>query len=98
LTGVRRKPTNGWYWQRGVLEVRLLEGATSRVRGAQRWPIKTSALARDGAVKRALDRADAILKKDLRSTIIVFVTGQGANQWIAEKAREFIFEWWRSRK
>lgn len=63
---------DGWYWQRGVLEVRLVEASTQRVRGTKRWPIKASALVHDGAVRRALDMSDAILKKELRTTLIGF--------------------------
>lgn len=70
----------GWYWQRGTLEVRLIETATQRVRGTQRWSIKASALAREGAVQRALGQVDQILKKELRSTLIGFaaVTDAGS--------------------
>lgn len=66
---------DGWYWQRGTLELRFIESANQRVRGTRRWPIKSSALAHDGAVQRALDAADAILKKELRTTIIGFAAG-----------------------
>lgn len=65
----------GWYWQRGVLEVRLLETGTGRVRGVRRWPIKASALAPAGAVQRALDAADTVLKEGLRATLIGFAAG-----------------------
>lgn len=68
---------DGWYWQRGVLEVRLVEESTQRVRGTKRWPIKASALVREGAVRRALDMSDAILKKELRTTLMGFTaTGE----------------------
>lgn len=67
----------GWYWQRGVLEVHLVEPATQRVRGLKRWPIKTSALKQDAAVQRAVDASDAILKKELRGTFIGFAAGAG---------------------
>ena len=62
----------GWYWQRGTLEVRLTEAATNRVRGSQRWPIKTSARDKASSQSRALDEADKILKQDLRATIVGF--------------------------
>ncbi|MFL6713513.1 MAG: LPP20 family lipoprotein [Sulfurifustis sp.] len=68
---------DGWYWQRGVLEVRLLEPATQRVRGLKRWPIKASALQHDGSVQRAVDASDKILKKELRGTFIGFAAGVG---------------------
>lgn len=60
----------GWYWQRGVLEVTLLEKAGSRVRGTKRWNIKSNAPDKESAVKRAMSQADAILKQELRATII----------------------------
>jgi len=60
----------GWYWQRGVLEITLTESATGRVRGTKRWNIKSNAQDRESAFKRALNEADTILKQELRSTII----------------------------
>src|SRR5213075_1862712 len=63
---------DGWYWQRGTLDVKLVENATNRVRGTRRWPIKASALAHDGAVQRALTEVDTVLKKELRATLIGF--------------------------
>lgn len=68
---------DGWYWQRGVLDVRLLESGTQRVRGLKRWPIKASALKHDAAVQRAVDASDAILKKELRGTLLGFAAGAG---------------------
>ncbi len=70
---------DGWYWQRGTLEVKLIEAATNRVRGSKRWPLKSSALTHEGAIQRALSQADAALKKELRSTVIGFAAGEGAN-------------------
>ncbi|MDH4284257.1 MAG: LPP20 family lipoprotein [Gallionellaceae bacterium] len=60
----------GWYWQRGVLEVTLSEAATKRVRGTKRWNIKGNASDRENAVKRALGQADTVLKQELRPAII----------------------------
>ncbi len=64
----------GWYWQRGNLEISVSEAATGRVRGTQRWPIKSSAADKNTAIRRALDEADAILKKELGATIIGMAT------------------------
>lgn len=64
----------GWYWQRGVLEVTLTEVATSRVRGNKRWDIKVSAQQQETARQRALDQAGTILKKELRATLAGFST------------------------
>jgi hypothetical protein len=62
----------GWYWQRGVLEVTLTEVATSRVRGSKRWDIKVSAQQQETARQRALGQVGTILKKELRATISGF--------------------------
>jgi hypothetical protein len=40
------------------------------VRGTQRWAVKGTATDRETAIRRALDEADAILKKELGATII----------------------------
>lgn len=66
----------GWYWQRGVLEVTLSEAATSRVRGTRRWNIKSSAPDRESAAKRAMNQADAVLKQELRTAIIDMAIGR----------------------
>lgn len=64
----------GWYWQRGVLEVTLSETATSRVRGTRRWTVKSNAPDKESAAKRALNQADAVLKQELRTAIIDMAT------------------------
>jgi hypothetical protein len=66
----------GWYWQRGNLEISLTETATGRVRGTQRWPIKGTAMDKESALRRALDEADAVLKKELGATIIGMATSR----------------------
>jgi hypothetical protein len=65
---------DGWYWQRGNLEISVSEAATGRVRGTQRWPIKGTATDKASAIRRALDEADAVLKKELGATIIGMAT------------------------
>ncbi|MBI5626421.1 MAG: hypothetical protein HY935_04375, partial [Nitrosomonadales bacterium] len=60
----------GWYWQRGVLEITLSETATGRVRGTRRWTIKSNAPDRESTSKRALSQADSVLKQELRVAII----------------------------
>ena len=60
----------GWYWQRGVLEISLSETATNRVRGTKRWTVKSNAPDKDSASKRALSQADTLLKQELRTAII----------------------------
>ncbi len=59
----------GWYWQRGTLEVTLTD-ATGRVRGTKRWPVKSSARDKESAVRRTMDLADSILKQELGTVII----------------------------
>ncbi len=67
---------DGWYWQRGTLEVTLTEAANGRVRGTKRWEVKASATDRMSSVKRALDQADAILNRELRTTLTDMATSQ----------------------
>ena len=64
----------GWYWQRGNLEISVSEAVTGRVRGTQRWAIKGTATDKETAIRRALDEADAILKKELGAAIIGMAT------------------------
>ncbi len=65
----------GWYWMRGTLEVQLAEAASGKVRGNKRWEIKTSSGQKATAQRRALDEADAVLKKELRPAILRFAVG-----------------------
>jgi len=69
-------PLEDWYWQHGVLEIRLVEAASGRSRGSRRWPVKAAALAPGLAEQRALDQVDATLKKELRATLIHFASGE----------------------
>jgi len=62
----------GWYWQRGVLEITLREAADGRVRGNRRWDIKVSAQDRTVARQRAFDRAASILNAELLDTLVGF--------------------------
>jgi hypothetical protein len=65
----------GWYWMRGTLEVQLAEAASGKVRGNKRWEIKTSSGQKATAQRRAIDEADAVLKKELRPAILRFAVG-----------------------
>lgn len=67
-------PLDDWYWQHGVLEIRLVEAASGRSRGLRRWPVKAAALAPGLAAQRALDQVDAVLKAELRPTLIHFAS------------------------
>ncbi len=61
---------DGWYWQRGTLEVALSEAANGRVRGTRHWGIKGNAPNRADAARRAMDQANTILKQELGAAII----------------------------
>lgn len=61
---------DGWHWQRGNLEITLIETNGNRVRGTRQWTIKGNAQNKEGSARRALDQADAILKQELGSAII----------------------------
>lgn len=61
---------DGWYWQRGNLEVTLVETAGNRIRGTRQWVIKGNAQNKEGSTRRAMDQADAILKQELGVAII----------------------------
>lgn len=65
---------DGWYWQRGVLEITLSESATGRVRGTKRWNIKGNAPDQGGATKRTLNHVDKLMKQELRTAIIHMAT------------------------
>ena len=67
---------DGWYWQRGVLEVILSETQHDRVRGTKRWNIKGNAADRGTAMKRALNQADTVLRQELRDAIIDMATSR----------------------
>ena len=68
--------SDGWYWVRGNLEITLTETSGIRVRGTRHWTIKGNAQNRDSATKRAMDQADAILKRELGAAIIGMVTAK----------------------
>ncbi len=66
---------DGWYWMRGTLEVHLADAVSGKVRGNKRWEIKTSSAQKVTAQRRALDEADAVLKRELRPAILRFAVG-----------------------
>ncbi len=61
---------DGWYWQRGTLEITLSETGSDRVRGTRRWSIKGNGQDKASATRRAMDQANTILKQELGSAII----------------------------
>lgn len=66
------KDAQGWYWQRGTLEINLDQAANKQAQGSQRWNIKESAQDPAVAKKRVRDKMNKILKTELRSTLIGF--------------------------
>jgi hypothetical protein len=64
----------GWYWQRGTIEITLTEVGAGRVRGTQRWAVKSSAPDKESSIKRALNQADLLLKQELGTAIIKMFT------------------------
>ncbi len=72
LTLTETRDAQGWYWQRGTLEISLSQTASGQVQGSKRWNIKASSQDRAMSKKRVRDRIDKILKKELRRTIIRF--------------------------
>jgi hypothetical protein len=62
----------GWYWGRGTIQVTLLKPDGKEI-GVQRWPIKVSATTPERANQRLVTEVDAILKKNLRETLLSFV-------------------------
>ena len=65
---------DGWYWQRGNLEISVSESVTGRVRGVQRWPIKSNGRDKASAVRHALDEAETVLRSELGAAIISMAT------------------------
>ncbi len=65
---------DGWYWQRGTLEITLTETDNDRVRGTRRWSIKGNGPDKASATKRAMDQANAILKQELGTAIVTMAT------------------------
>ncbi len=63
---------DGWHWQRGVLEIKLYDRTGGRVQGTKRWEIKAAGAQSASARQRAFDQVDAILKNELRATVIGF--------------------------
>ncbi|MBI5890097.1 MAG: LPP20 family lipoprotein [Nitrosomonadales bacterium] len=67
---------DGWYWQRGNLQITLLETANNRVRGMHIWSIKGNAPNKTDATRRAMDQANALLKRELGGAIIEMAIAQ----------------------
>ena len=64
----------GWYWQRGMLSVDLAD-AKGTVLGNRLWPFKVSATQRQQLNARMQAAIDRTLKKELKTTVLGFATG-----------------------
>jgi len=62
---------NNWHWLRGTLEIRLLDNNRNDI-GVQRWPLKVASVTAEQAEQRLLSDIDAIMKKELRTTVLGF--------------------------
>jgi len=67
---------DGWYWQRGNLEIKLAETANNRVRGTHIWAIKGNAPNKADTTRRTLNQADSTLRKELGKIIIEMATAR----------------------
>ncbi|HWP94146.1 MAG TPA: LPP20 family lipoprotein [Gammaproteobacteria bacterium] len=61
-------PRDGWHWVRGTLTVEL-RGADGTVQGTRRWELKESATDRETARRRLYEKADALLRDNVRDVI-----------------------------
>jgi hypothetical protein len=64
----------GWYWQRGMLSVDLAD-AKGTVLGNRSWPFKVSATQPQQLNARMQTAIDRTLKKELKTTVLGFATG-----------------------
>lgn len=64
----------GWYWLRGKLSVKLIDGS-GKIRGREQWPLKVSALQRNDAESRLMTQITKKLNQELKPAIISFATG-----------------------
>lgn len=75
LTKTDLGKSDGWYWVRGNVTVKLVENATGKVRGTHSWSIKVSAQQQPVAHSRLITKAENNLKADLKQLILDFATG-----------------------
>ena len=65
---------DGWHWIRGNIELVLIEKVNNRVHGTKRWNIKSNAQNKTVTLKRTMNRADSVLKLELRAALIEMTT------------------------
>lgn len=64
----------GWFWQRGTLEINLRDPDTKKSYGSQHWSIKVSSQNEALAKKRVRDKINSILNNEIRQTLIQFAS------------------------
>ena len=64
----------GWYWQRGTLEISLLDPDTKKSYGSRHWSIKVSSQNEALSKKRLRDKINSILNNEIRQTLIQFAS------------------------
>jgi hypothetical protein len=65
---------DGWKWLNGVVEIKLVESRTGRNRGKVRWSIQAAGKTNEQAQQRVVAKVDALLKAEMRGTIVKFAT------------------------
>lgn len=60
----------GWYWQRGVLSIRLINASTGVTRGSHSWPLKASSTRESQLHSRFNLEIENTLKNDLKAALI----------------------------
>ncbi len=62
---------SGWYWIRGTLQLNLVDNAGNDI-GVERWELKASSTTVERTQQRLLSDTDALLKDELRPTLLGF--------------------------
>ncbi len=72
LTVAEERQQNNWILARGTLKLGLLDSSNLDLRGEKEWQIDIMGLTANAAIRRVLEKAEFLLKKEMRSTIIAF--------------------------
>jgi len=65
---------DGWKWMHAVVEIQLVESRTGRNRGKVKWSIDAAGKTTEEAKLRIVNKVDALLKSEMRGTIVKFAT------------------------
>lgn len=60
----------GWYWLRGIMELRLRDAQSGQVRSLSRWPLKTAGQTRQQAEMRLKSEGLKILKEQIKNILL----------------------------